>query len=78
MISRTLAIIGLVFLLAAGLVYLLERSGGRTLLSKFGHLPGDIVIKKPGFVFAFPLVSGLLLSVLLSLLLTVLFALFRR
>ena len=78
MLSRTLATIGLAFLLAAGILYLLERSGGRGLLSRFGHLPGDIVIKKPGFVFAFPLASGLLLSVVLSLLLTLLFSLFRR
>ncbi len=78
MLSRTLALIGLVFLLAAGILYLLERSGGRGILSRFGHLPGDIVIKKPGFVFSFPLVSGLLLSVVLSLLLTLLFSFFRR
>ena len=78
MISRTLAMIGLFFLLAAGVVYLLERSGGRGILSRFGHLPGDIVIKKPGFVFSFPLVSGLLVSVILSVLLTLLFSIFRR
>ena len=78
MLSRTLALIGLSFLLAAGILYLVERSGGRGLFSRFGHLPGDIVIKKPGFVFSFPLVSGLLLSVVLSLLLTVLFSFFRR
>ncbi len=78
MLSRTLALIGLVFLLAAGILYLLERAGGRGILSRFGHLPGDIVIRKPGFVFSFPLVSGLILSVVLSLLLSFLFSLFRR
>ena len=78
MLSRTLATIGLVFLLLAGILYLLERSGGRGLLSRFGHLPGDIVIRKPGMIFAFPLVSGLLLSLVLSVVLSLLFALFRR
>lgn len=78
MLSRTLALIGLAFLFAAALVYLVERGGGRGIFSKFGHLPGDIVIKKPGFVFSFPLVSGLLLSVVLSVLLTFLFSLFKR
>ncbi len=78
MLSRTLATLGLLFLLAAGILYLLERSGGRGFLSRFGHLPGDIVIKKPGFVFSFPIVSGLVLSVVLSLLLSFLFSLFRR
>lgn len=76
--ARTLALIGFVFLMAAGLVFLLERSGGKGLLSRLGHLPGDIVIRKPGFVFFFPLASGLLVSILLSLLISVLFALYRR
>ncbi len=40
----------------------------------FGRLPGDIVIRRPGFTCAFPVVT----SLLLSLLLTLLFWLFRR
>lgn len=32
-------------------------------------LPGDIVISRPGFVFAFPLATSLLVSLLLTLLL---------
>lgn len=39
-----------------------------------GRLPGDIVIRRPGFTFAFPILTCLLLSLLLSLLLW----LFRR
>jgi len=35
----------------------------------FGKLPGDVVIRRPGFTFAFPLVTCLLLSILLTLLL---------
>jgi hypothetical protein len=76
--ARTLALIGIVFLLSAGLVFLLERAGGRGILSRLGHLPGDIVIRKPGFVFSFPLVSGILVSIVLSVLLSLLFSLFRR
>jgi hypothetical protein len=76
--ARMLALIGIVFLVAAGVIFLLERMGGRGILSRFGHLPGDIVIRKPGFVFSFPLVSGILLSIVLSLLLSFLFSLFRR
>ena len=34
-----------------------------------GRLPGDIVIRRPGFVFSFPVASCLLVSLLLSLLL---------
>ena len=34
-----------------------------------GRLPGDIVIKRENFTFYFPLATGLLLSVLISLVL---------
>jgi hypothetical protein len=33
----------------------------------FGRLPGDIRIEKDGFVFFFPIVTGILLSVAVSL-----------
>ncbi|MGC8529803.1 MAG: DUF2905 family protein [Leptospirillia bacterium] len=75
---RMLAMAGIFLLVLAGILALVERLGGRGLLSRFGHLPGDIVIKKPGMIFAFPLVSGLLLSLVLSLVLSLLFAFFRR
>ncbi len=39
-----------------------------------GRLPGDIVIRKGSFTFYFPLVTSLLISVLI----TLLFALFRK
>lgn len=45
------------------------------LVSRYlGRLPGDIVIRRPGFTCAFPLVTSLLLSILL----TLLFWIFRR
>ena len=40
----------------------------------FGRLPGDIVVRRGHFSFYFPLAT----SILLSILLTLLFALFRR
>ncbi len=40
----------------------------------FGRLPGDIVIKRGNFSFYFPLAT----SIILSILVTLLFALFRR
>jgi hypothetical protein len=39
-----------------------------------GRLPGDIVVRRPGFTFAIPIVTCLLVSLLLILLLW----LFRR
>jgi hypothetical protein len=56
-----------VVLLAAGLLW--------PFLSRYvGRLPGDIVVRREGWTFAFPIVTGLVLSVILSLLLW----LFRR
>jgi hypothetical protein len=40
----------------------------------FGKLPGDIVVRRPGFTLAFPIVT----CIVLSLLLTLFFWLFRR
>jgi hypothetical protein len=40
----------------------------------FGRLPGDIVVRRGNFSFYFPLAT----SIVLSILLTLLFALFRR
>lgn len=64
---RTLLLaIGVLFL-AAGLLW--------PFVSRyFGRLPGDIVVRRPGFTFAFPIVTCLVLSLLLTLLLWI----FRR
>jgi len=61
-IGRVLIITGIVIL---GLGLLLAFGGRIPLL---GKLPGDILIKKDGFTFYFPVVTFLLLSVILTLL----------
>jgi hypothetical protein len=66
--GQTLIFLGL--LIAAVGFYL--RSGGR--VPNFGHLPGDIAVKRDHFQFYFPVTTSLLLSGFLSLL----FWLFRR
>ena len=54
-------------LLAAGLLW--------PVLSRYlGRLPGDIVVRKPGFTFVFPIVTCIVISVILTLILW----LFRR
>ena len=65
--GRWLIVLG-VILVIAGLLW--------PLLTKFGlgHLPGDIRIERKGFVFYFPLTSGLIVSVVLTLILWI----FRR
>lgn len=51
-------------LVLAGLLLLLA---GRLHLP-LGHLPGDIVLRRKNAVFYFPIVTGIVLSVLLTLL----------
>lgn len=58
MTSRVLIALGLL-LAVAGLAW---PWVGRVL----GHLPGDLRIERPGFVFYFPLGTSLLLSLLLT------------
>jgi hypothetical protein len=67
-LGRTLLVVGgVVFVIG-----LLLTFGAR--IPGLGRLPGDIVYKKGSFTFYFPLVT----SLLLSLLLTALLAIFRR
>lgn len=61
-IGRTLLFIGLGLAALGALVMLGEKLG-------LGRLPGDIVIRRKGFTFAFPIVSSLLVSLLLTIVL---------
>lgn len=61
-IGKMLIIIGVIVVIL-GLVLAL---GGRIPL--LGRLPGDIVIRRDGFTFYFPLVTFLIISVILTLL----------
>ena len=65
--SRGLIVVGLI-LVAVGMAWpWLSRLG-------LGRLPGDIHVERDGFQFFFPLTTGIIVSVLLS----VLIWLFRR
>ncbi|HEV8610483.1 MAG TPA: DUF2905 domain-containing protein [Thermoanaerobaculia bacterium] len=61
-------------LFAFGILLILGAIAWPFLSRYFGRLPGDIVVRRPGFTFVFPIVTCLLLSLLLSLL----FSIFRR
>ncbi|MDH5544328.1 MAG: DUF2905 domain-containing protein [Gammaproteobacteria bacterium] len=65
--SRTLIIIGLIFIVLGLLWPLVQKLG-------LGRLPGDIAIEKENVRFYFPVVT----SIVVSLILTLLFWLFRR
>jgi len=60
------------FLVAVGVLFLAAGLLWPLVSRYFGRLPGDIVVRRPGFTFAFPIVTCLLLSLLLTLLLWIL------
>ncbi len=60
-LGRILIIFGIVLVL----VGLILTTGIK--IPYLGKLPGDICIKKPGFTFYFPITTGILLSIILSL-----------
>ena len=63
-IGNWLLIIGAFFIVAG----LIAKTGA---LGWFGHLPGDIHIRREGFQFYFPLASMIVISIALSLLISV-------
>jgi len=71
-VGRVLIILGFI-IVALGLVILLA---GR--LPFIGHLPGDILIRRGGGSFYFPIVTCLLLSIALTVVLNVLTLIFRH
>jgi len=58
-VSRWLIALGLI-LVAAGLLWPLASKLG------LGRLPGDILLQREGFTFYFPLMTGLVISVVVS------------
>lgn len=71
--ARILAIVGIVFLVLAGLVYLAGRLG-----LQFGRLPGDIRIERNNFTCLIGLGTSLLLSIVLTVALNLLVRLLKK
>jgi hypothetical protein len=69
--SRFLIVLGLLILLTGLLWPFLSKLG-------FGRLPGDIIIERDNVTFYFPVVSGIVISIVLSGLLTLIFWLINR
>jgi len=59
-VRRWLIVLGVILVIAGLLWPWLTKLG-------LGHLPGDIRIERKGFVFYFPLTSGLIVSVVITL-----------
>ena len=65
-LGRFLILIGAVILLVGGVLLWIAKAPG---LGWLGRLPGDIYIERKKFTFYFPLTTGLLISLILSLIL---------
>ena len=71
-IGKILVITGILLVIAGIVIWLLAGK-----LGWFGHLPGDIRIRKEHFAFYFPLTSMLLVSAVLSFLIWLIGKIFR-
>jgi hypothetical protein len=61
-IGKILIIFGIV-ILAMGILFSFSNK-----IPLIGKMPGDILVKKDGFTFYFPLATSILISIILSLL----------
>ncbi len=59
--ARVLILVGLVFIVIGGVVYLVARTG-----LPLGRLPGDIRIERDNFSCFFPIATSILLSIILT------------
>jgi hypothetical protein len=70
---RIFLLLGLLFLVIAGVVFLVERFG-----IPLGRLPGDIRIQRGNLTCFFPLATTILLSIVLTVLLNLITRLFKK
>ena len=72
-IARIAAVLGLVLLVFAGILFLAARFD-----LPLGKLPGDFIFKRGDFTCAVPLVTSLVFSILITLIINILLAVFRK
>jgi hypothetical protein len=71
-IARILVIVGVLFVVAGGLVFLAARLG-----LPLGRLPGDIRIQTDNLTCLFPLATMIILSIVLTVVVNVVIRFFR-
>lgn len=62
-IGRTLIVVGILLVVAGGVVLLLGRAG---VPFGLGRLPGDVLVKRDGFTLYLPITTSIVVSVVLS------------
>jgi len=72
-IARMVAVFALVLLVVAGILFLAAKFN-----ISLGKLPGDLIFKRGNFTCAFPVVSSLLISIVITALLNIMLALFKK
>jgi len=72
-IARLLVILGIILVIAGGVVWLAARFN-----LPLGRLPGDILVQRGNFTCAFPVVTMILLSILLTIVLNVIVRLLNK
>lgn len=72
-LARIAAVLGVLLLVVAGILYVLAR-----LDIPLGNLPGDLKFQRGNFSCAVPLVSGLIISIVLTLLLNLILYLINK
>jgi hypothetical protein len=72
-LGKIVVVLGLVLVLAGGLIWLLGRAG-----LPLGRLPGDVQVQREGASCYVPIVSMILLSLLLTIVLNVILRLLNR
>ena len=72
-LGKWLIFFGLGVAAIGALVWLAGKSG-----LPFGSLPGDIRVERPGFSFSFPLMTGVVISIILTVILNIVLWFFRK
>ena len=72
-LGKAIVIVGVVLVLAGGLIWLLGRAG-----LPLGRLPGDLHIQREGISCYVPIVSMIVVSILLTIVLNIVIRLLNR
>jgi hypothetical protein len=78
-LGKVFLVLGLLLALVGGLLIAADKLPGvGNFFGWFGKLPGDIAIRRDNFSFYFPIATGLVISLVLTLLLSFFGWVFRR
>jgi len=77
-LGKTIILIGLIVAFIGGVIVLIGKLPGGGSFRWLGRLPGDIYIEREDFTLYFPLATSIVISVILTLLFALLSTFFKR